>query len=403
MPDLDSIVEDAFLKSQTDKADSGKTEATPAPKADEAAAPEKTEAEKADAHTEESPARETEPPATPDSGAPQATEPEKKTEPTPTVADALAEAYKLADIDPTDPQAATKLAAHLKAAKDAKAPEVPKEEEPKLATDDEIQKDFDEFILNDKECLTLADQFNQYATELTEQAAQIKTCNETIAKLDARLNPPKIEGVPDVELSEVEESDIQRRLDNAWRDHSRLTRKIESNIQKRDAITGKWKERAESHLKGKLDERDNKKQEAADKVESTAWAKREQGEFETAFEVEFKESKLPAEVKARAHENVFMRAHAQMQKFEAEGKGQLIEDKRAYFKHLLKSEVDAYESHHKLKSRDYGNDKRTDAKVTAPDGVSEKHQPGGQQKAVARDKHEARDEILDNARAARSR
>lgn len=403
MTDLDSIVEDAFLKGEAAKAESaGKTEsAAPAPK--EPSAPDKTDETADDPADDGSLATKADDPAKTDTGAPQPTEPKSEPEPTPTTEDALAEAYRLADIDPKDPQAAPKLAAHLKASKEPKPAETPKEEdEPKLATDDEIGKSVADFINGDKDCLALASEHGQLEDTLKGYADQMKASNQAIASLEARLNPPKIEGVPDLELSEVEQDDLQRRLDNAERDNRRLERHIENTIKKRDAVVGKWKDRVEKHTQSQLDNRDTVKRTAAEKAEHAAVTTREKAQFEAAFEAEFKDSGLPAEVRTRVQENVRMRAHAHLQKAIDEGKGGLIEDKRAFYKHLLKGEVEAYEAHHKLKSRDYANDKRTDAKQTAPNApASEKHQPGGQPKAVARDKHEARDEILDNARARR--
>lgn len=399
MEDLDDIVDSA--RASAAEAAAAATQAPTSTQADPAKEPDPQKVEPEPApkpDSADSPTPVADPATKPDSGAPQPTVPASP-EPTP---EDLDEAYRLAGIDPKDEKATSKLVAHMRANKTPPAePKAEEEPQPEPDLKEVFGKELQAFIKEDTDLQSFVSEHKQETAKLEELRGQITTTNKTIAALEARLNPPKVEGVADAELDEFTREDLQRRLDKAEREQGRLERHITATFNKAKGIADKYAGRVDKKADEIIKRNESERSERQGQQEVKKLASEFKPQWAAAFDAVYADSGLPPEEKEWTREQVQMRARDQVRQWIDQGTDKHIEDPKAFIVGIVTRHKEAYERHHVLKSRDHANLKREHADVKAPPPVpSAAHQPGADgDKPRFKDKAEALDNIFDNLTA----
>jgi hypothetical protein len=398
MEDIGTIVDAARIEA----ANATPPPETPAPdappaevKADDAEKPAEAEAE--------TPPSESDPADTPDPGAQKPTEDDKPAEPT---QEPLEEAYRLAGIDPKDPQATTKLAAAFKAAKaqpaaapDPKAaePAAPDKDAKPLPTLDDHLKDF---ASTDKQCQAAAVAYQGASKEAEPVRANLAATEKVIADLERVLNPPKIEGLELPPLDELLQADTERALAKAERQQRQYEKQLTDIERRAQAHADKYNGRVDAYRNELIKETGRLRAELQEQEATRSDAQATKKEWSAAFDTAFKDSKLPPEVKERTRTTVQAMMGHQINKWIAEGEGKLFDDIPGTVTRLVKAEAEAFDQHHVLKSKAYGLRKVEDATVKAPPAIpAAQHQPGGKAPVKYLDRAQALDDFIESARA----
>lgn len=307
-------------------------------------------------------------------------------QPKPTPDAGLTEAYRLAGIDPSDPQAAVKLVAYVAARRvDPQPPQPAPKTEPEqpVVTVETLLKDF---VEKDEVMGTLAHQYEDYTKkaneiEVVDRAGNpvggaLVQLNHEIQQLRSLLSPPK---VGDIEAQPLDEF-------NATRARDALNDKLAQRLQlisdrneyraKADAAARRYHQRfdqASAELR-------RHEAEQRDRAEADAIVEQGAQEFASkwraAFAAEYLTSQLPQEEKAAVERIVQLELKARIDRWRDSGPDKMFTsdgnpetDLGLIIRHVVTGEAQRFDRNHRLRSAQYAERKRQDATVAAPPPV----------------------------------